>query len=148
MTKKPVSLITPPPPQSFLTKITLIFTITLILTLALVSCGGGGGGGNTDNGKWQATVIVKNQYSSPITRVVLSDFLDETYLDKTTSIAANGGSQSFTFSIDVQYLLQLKNKLYVGSSDFKSGQDIYIGDGETATLTLGADGKVTVNNPK
>jgi hypothetical protein len=90
---------------------------------------------------------VKNQYASPITRVVLSDFLDETYLDKTVSIAKDG-SQSFTFSIDVQYLLQLKNKLYAGSSEFKGTQDIYIGDGETATLTLGADGKVTVNNPK
>jgi hypothetical protein len=96
---------------------------------------------------------VKNEYSSPITKVVLIGWNpnpgtdpDETYLDKSTNIA-NGASQSFTFSIDYQYLLGLKYKITAGSEiKSASGQDFTVGDGETVTLTLGSGGTVSVSH--
>jgi hypothetical protein len=141
------------PPQSFLTKFLLLLTTALFLTLTLVSCGGKDGStGSTINGRWTATVIVKNEYSSPITRLVLIGWNpnpgtdpDETYLNKSTNIAKDA-SQSFTFSIDYQYLLGLKYKITAGSEiKSASAQDFTVGDGETRTLTLKADGTVSVS---
>jgi len=106
-----------------------ILTTTLILTLTLVSCKDGGGGG----GNFQIKVV--NENDKTITKVESLGIIWSVDCNITT-----GKSQTFPVDgLEGNYDMGV----WYGEPSTKASNHIHTDKGQTTTITLTADGKLT-----
>jgi len=152
-----------------------IIALVAVIGFSMAACDNGGGGSGTGGGgtgggdsggtAGKVTVIVKNNFNKPITKVKFADNylgVDSGYNYHTFDSLniTTGGSQTFTFSliddpdgIDNWCLLYAEgltklnsNTSWITDSNC-NGEEVWYVVGKTTTVTLGSDGKITKVNP-
>ena len=123
----------------------VIIAMVAVIGFSMAGCGEDNGGGIN------ATLIIVNNYTASITKVEVTNYGDTDFED-TTVIPHTAGSNSKTLTIpmgmpeDSGYwgVTLYASGLQSGGSMFAS---LWIGNGQTTTVTLNNDGTITVQNP-